>query len=39
MSEFYGIAFMEHMLAGKTLLKYTNLFSPNDYKNNNKIIY
>ena len=27
------------MLAGKTLLDYTNLFSPNDYKKNNKIIY
>ena len=26
------------MLAGKTLLDYTNLFSPNDYKNNDKII-
>ena len=27
------------MLVGKTLLDYTNLFSPNDYKNNDKIIY
>ena len=26
------------MLGGKTLLDYTNLFSPNDYKKNNKII-
>ena len=26
------IAFIEYMLAGKTLLNYTNLFSPNDYK-------
>ena len=27
------------MLAGKTLLDYTNLFFPNDYKKNKKIIY
>ena len=27
------------MLAGKTLLDHTNLFSSNDYKKNNKIIY
>ena len=26
------------MLKGKNLLKYTNLFSPNDQKSNNKII-
>ena len=32
MCGFYCIAFMEYMLAGKTLLYYTNLFSPNDYK-------
>ena len=27
------------MLAEKTLLDHTNLFSPNDYKKNDKIIY
>ena len=27
------------MIAGKTLLDYTNLFSPYNYKNNDKIIY
>ena len=27
------------MLAGKTLLDYTNLSSPNDYKKNGKITY
>ena len=27
------------MLAGKTLLDYTNLFYTNDYKKNDKIIY
>ena len=26
------------MLAGKTLLDYTNFFCPNDYKNNDKMI-
>ena len=38
MREFYCIAFIEYMVAGITLLDYTNLFSPNDYKKN-KIIY
>ena len=36
---FYFITFIEHMLAGKTLLDYTNLFSLNDYKKNEKTIY
>ena len=27
------------MIAGKKLLDYTNLFSPNDYKKNDKIMY
>ena len=39
MCGFYCIAFIEYMLPGKTLLGYTNLFSPNDYKKNDKIIY
>ena len=39
MHKLYCIAFIEYMLAGKTLLDYTNLFSPNDYKENVKIIY
>ena len=29
---FYCIAFIEYMLAGKTLIVYSNLFSPNDFK-------
>ena len=29
----------EYILAGKTLLDYTNLFSPNDNKKNDKITY
>ena len=39
MCGFYCIAFIEFMLAGKTLLDYTNLFSLNGYKKNDKIIY
>ena len=39
MCGFYCIAFTEYMLAGKTLLDYTNLFPPNDYKKNGKIIH
>ena len=36
---FYCIAFIEHMIAGKTLPDYINLFSPNEYKINYNIIY
>ena len=39
MCGFYCIAFIEYMLAGKTWLDYTNLFSLSDYKKNDKIIY
>ena len=39
MCGFYCIAFIEYLLAGKTLLGYTNLLSPNDYKKNYKILY
>ena len=39
MCGFYCIAFVEYMLAGKTLLDYTNLYTANDHKNNEKIIY
>ena len=35
---FYCITFIEYMLAGKPLFDYTNLFSPNDYTKNDKII-
>ena len=30
---------MEYMFAGKNLLDCINLFSPNDYKKNDKMIY
>ena len=32
MCRFYCIAFIEYMIAGKTLLDYTILFSPHEYK-------
>ena len=39
MCGFHCIAFIENILVGKTLLDYTNLFSPNHYKKKGKIIY
>ena len=39
MCELYCIAFIEYMIAGKTLLDYTTLFSLNKYKKNYKIIH
>ena len=36
MPGFYDVAFIEYMLAGKTLLSYTNFFSPDDYKKNDQ---
>ena len=39
MCGFYCLVFIEYMLAGKTLLNYTNLFSLSDYKRTDKIIY
>ena len=38
MCRFYCTAFTEYMIAGKALLDYTNLFSPNVYNKNDKII-
>ena len=35
---FYCVTFKEYMIAGKTLLDYTILISPNDHQNC-KIIY
>ena len=32
------IEFISYMLKGKTLLDYTNLFSPNDFKKNDQLI-
>ena len=39
MCEFYCIAFIEYTLVEKTLLNHSNLFSPNDYKKNDKMIF
>ena len=39
MHGFCFIAFIKYMHAGKTLLDYINLFSPNDYKKKDKVIY
>ena len=39
MGEFYCIASIECMTSGKCLLNCTNLFSPKEYKKNDKIIY
>ena len=37
MCGFYSITFIQYMFSEKTLSDYTKLFSPNDYKKNNKI--
>ena len=38
MCGYFCIGFVDFMLAGKTLNKYTNLFSPNKFNKNNDII-
>ena len=38
MCGYFYIEFIDFMLKGKILLDYTNLFSPNDYEKNDKII-
>ena len=38
MCRYFCIGLIDFMLKGKILLDYTNLFSPNDYKKNDKII-
>ena len=38
MYEYFCIGFIDFMLRGKSLLDYRNLFSPNDYQKNDKII-
>ena len=35
---YFCIGFIDFMLRGKSLLEYTNLFSPSEYKKNEKII-
>ena len=38
MCGYFCIGFIDFMLKGKSLLQYKNLFSPNEYKNNYKVI-
>ena len=38
MCEYFCIGFIDFMLNSKSLLEYENLFSPNEYKKNDKII-
>ena len=37
MREYFCIGFIDFMLKGKSLLDYTNSFSPSKYEKNNKI--
>ena len=38
MYRYFCAGFIDFMLKGKSLLDYTNSFSPNDYEKNDKII-
>ena len=38
MCGYFCIGFIDFMLAGKTLIEYTNLFSPNNFKKNDDIM-
>ena len=38
MCGYFCIGFIEFMIKDESLLDYTNLFSPNDYKSDDKII-
>ena len=38
MCGYFCIEFIDYMLKGKTLLDYTNLLSPNDFKKNDQVI-
>ena len=38
MCGYFCIEFINYMLKGKTLLDYTNLFYPNDFKKNDQVI-
>ena len=39
MCGYFSIGFIDFMLAGKTLIEYTNLFSPNNFKKNDNSIF
>ena len=38
MRQYFCIGFIDFKIKGKSLLDYTNLFSPNEYEKNDKII-
>ena len=38
MCRYFCLEFISYMLKGKTLLNYANLFSPNDFKKNDRVI-
>ena len=38
MCEYFRIEFIDFMLKGRSLLEYTNLFSPSEYRRNDKTI-
>ena len=38
MCGYYCTGFIDFIIKGKSLLEYTNLFSPDDYEKNDKII-
>ena len=38
MCGYFWIGFIDFMLKRERLLEYTNLFSPNDYEKNDKVI-
>ena len=38
MCGYFCVGFIDFMFKGKTLTEYTNLFSPNDFKNNGNVI-
>ena len=38
MCGYFCIEFINYILKGKTLLDYTNLFSPNDFKKNDRVL-
>ena len=39
MCRYFCVGFINFMLKSKSLLEYTNLFSPNEYENYDKIIF
>ena len=39
MCDYFCIGFIDFILAGKTLIDYTNLFSPQDFDKNDQIIF